>query len=101
MARWMVDHGARNLVLVSRSGTVAGKVKTLIDDLAAIGAKVIVKRCDVADSNSVHTLIHQEMAGMPEVKGVIHGAMVLKVSKPFASFRKCMLTIYRMFSSKR
>jgi len=80
MARWMVDQGARNLVLVSRSGTVAGKVKTLIDELASVGAKVIVKRCDVSDSNSVETLIRKEMAGMPEIKGVIHGAMVLKVS---------------------
>ncbi|KAN0113308.1 BcPKS8, polyketide synthase [Hyaloscypha variabilis] len=77
MARWMVDHGARNLVLVSRSGIVAGKVKTLIEELAIVGAKVIVKKCDVANSGSVDTLI-KEMAGMPEIKGVIHGAMVLK-----------------------
>lgn len=79
MARWMVDHGARYLVLVSRSGAAAGKVKTLIDELTALGAKVIVKLCDVSDSRSVNDLVHSGMAGMPEIKGVIHGAMVLKV----------------------
>jgi KR domain len=86
MARWMVDHGARNLVLVSRSGTVAGKVKVLIDELTAIGAKIIVRKCDVADSGSVNALIQGDMTGMPEVKGVIHGAMVLKVRNTFWIF---------------
>jgi NADPH:quinone reductase-like Zn-dependent oxidoreductase len=82
MAKWMVDHGARNLVLVSRTGTVAGKVKKLIDELTVLGAMVIVKRCDVSDSASVNALIHKDMAGMPKVKGVVHGAMVLNVSHP-------------------
>jgi hypothetical protein len=80
MARWMVDHGARNLVLVSRTGTVSCKVKTLIDELSDIGVKVNVKGCDVSDSNSVNSLIRNDMAGMPGIKGVVHGAMVLNVS---------------------
>lgn len=83
MARWMVHHGARNLVLVSRSGTVAGKVKTLIDDLTSIGATIVVRQCDVSDSNSVNTLVKRGMVDMPEVRGVVHGAMVLNVSSPF------------------
>ncbi|KAE9375121.1 BcPKS8, polyketide synthase [Stipitochalara longipes BDJ] len=78
MARWMVDHGARNLVLVSRSGTVAGKVKTLVSELTAVGANISIKRCDVSDSSSVNALIRKDMVGMPEIKGVVHGAMVLK-----------------------
>jgi hypothetical protein len=80
MARWMVDHGARNLVLVSRTGTVSCKVKILIDELSAIGVKVNVKGCDVSDSSSVNSPIQKDMAGMPGIKGVVHGAMVLNVS---------------------
>jgi NAD(P)-dependent dehydrogenase (short-subunit alcohol dehydrogenase family) len=80
IAKWMVNHGARNLILVSRGGTMTGKVNQLIDELNAVGAKVLVKRCDVSDSKSVDTLIQKEMVSMPEVRGVVHGAMVLKVS---------------------
>jgi NAD(P)-dependent dehydrogenase (short-subunit alcohol dehydrogenase family) len=79
MARWMVSKGARNLVLVSRNGSATGKVKELIDDLGATGAQVVVRRCDVSDSASVQKLIASELVGMPEVKGVVHGAMVLRV----------------------
>ena len=76
----MVSKGARNIVLVSRSGSATGKVKELIDELAAVGASIIVRRCDVSNSDSVQNLICNEMVGMPEVRGVVHGAMVLRVS---------------------
>lgn len=90
MARWMVSKGARNLALVSRSGSATGKVKELIDELSTIGAQVVVRKCDVSDSVSVRKLIGSELAGMPEVRGVVHGAMVLHVrslstSKKFAN----------------
>ena len=80
MARWMVGKGARNIVLVSRGGSATGKVKELIDDLASVGANIVVRRCDVSNDDSVKRLITNELAGMPEVRGVIHGAMVLHVS---------------------
>lgn len=85
MARWMVGKGAKNLVLVSRSGSTTGKVKELIDELAAIGVNIIVRQCDASNSDSVENLIGNELAGMPEVRGIIHGAMVLKVG--------CYLTV--------
>ncbi|ESZ94375.1 BcPKS8, polyketide synthase [Sclerotinia borealis F-4128] len=78
MARWMVSKGAKHLVLVSRSGSVTGKVKVLIDDLGTVGANIVVRRCDVANSDAVNNLITNELTGMPEVRGVIHGAMVLR-----------------------
>jgi NAD(P)-dependent dehydrogenase (short-subunit alcohol dehydrogenase family) len=74
----MVSKGARNLVLVSRSGSATGKVKELIDELALDGAKTVVKSCDVGDNKAVQALI-QDLASMPEIRGVIHGAMVLHV----------------------
>ena len=79
MAKWMVAKGARHLVLVSRSGSATGKVKELIESLGAVGTKVVVRKCDVADSASVEKLVGCELAQMPEVRGVIHGAMVLHV----------------------
>ncbi|KAJ8071429.1 hypothetical protein OCU04_001750 [Sclerotinia nivalis] len=78
MARWMVSKGAKNLVLVSRSGSVTGKVKELVDDLGAAGASIIIRHCDVANSDAVNNLITNELTDLPEVRGVIHGAMVLR-----------------------
>ncbi|RDW89221.1 polyketide synthase BcPKS8 [Coleophoma cylindrospora] len=78
MTRWMVGKGARNIVLVSRSGSATGKVKELIDELSAFGATVVVRQCDVASSESVDNLITNGLVGMPEIRGVVHGAMVLR-----------------------
>ncbi|KAH6652321.1 putative polyketide synthase [Truncatella angustata] len=77
MSRWMIKRGARNLVLVSRSGSATGKVKELIDEAGEQGANIIVRRCDVANPADVEDLVNQGLEGMPPVRGLIHGAMVL------------------------
>jgi hypothetical protein len=38
----MVSKGAKNIVLVSRSGSTTGKVKQLIDELTLGGANIVV-----------------------------------------------------------
>ncbi|KAI1266689.1 ketoacyl-synt-domain-containing protein [Xylariaceae sp. FL1019] len=78
MARWMISRGARHLVLVSRTGSVTGKVKRLIEDALEIGAEVVVRNCDVADPADVEDLINLQLERMPPIRGVIHGAMVLR-----------------------
>lgn len=80
MARWMVERGAKHIVLVSRSGSATGKIQKLIEELATLGANIAVRQCDVTNSTSVQNLIHNELSGMPEIRGVVHGAMVLRVS---------------------
>lgn len=79
MARWMSSKGARNIVLVSRSASVNDRVQALINELAADGTHVIVKPCDVSSRQSVETLIKEDTKGLPPVRGVVHGAMVLRV----------------------
>ncbi|KAH7364106.1 BcPKS8, polyketide synthase [Rhexocercosporidium sp. MPI-PUGE-AT-0058] len=78
MARWMVSKGARNLVLLSRTGSATAKVKDLIDELAGLGATIVVRSCDVVDSAAVENLVTRELVNMPPVRGVVHGAMVLR-----------------------
>ncbi|KAI3325140.1 ketoacyl-synt-domain-containing protein [Xylariaceae sp. AK1471] len=78
MARWLASRGARHIVLVSRSGSATGRVKELIDEVAEVGAEVIVRRCDVANPAEVEELINFGLEGMPPVRGLIHGAMVLR-----------------------
>lgn len=76
----MVSKGARNIVLLSRSGAVHGKAKVQVDALNASGANIVVRRCNVADRADVDALLTSGIEGLPPVRGIIHGAMVLHVS---------------------
>lgn len=78
MARWMSAKGARNIVLVSRRAEVNDRVQALIDELAAKKTHVAVKACDVSSKQSVEHLINKDMKNLPPVRGVVHGAMVLR-----------------------
>ncbi|KAJ6145305.1 hypothetical protein N7470_009200 [Penicillium chermesinum] len=78
MARWMSARGARNIVLVSRRAEINDRVQALIDELAAEKTLVTVKACDVSSKPSVEKLIHTDLKGLPPVRGVVHGAMVLR-----------------------
>lgn len=83
----MASKGAKNIVLVSRSGSATGKVQELIEELAAVDVTITVKRCDVANKESVDNLINKELADLPKIRGVVHGAMVLRVSYHPTSIR--------------
>ena len=80
MAKWLSSKGARNVVLVSRSGSANQNVRDLITDLAAEGTKVVVESCDVGNAASVDALVHDKLKGLPPIHGVIQAAMVLRVS---------------------
>ena len=81
ISRWMISRGARTLVLVSRSGSATGKVKELITEAEKSGANVVVRRCNVADPVEVGELVEYGLEDLPPVRGVVHGAMVLHVSR--------------------
>jgi acyl transferase domain-containing protein len=72
VARWAVEHGARELVLTSRRGPEAPGAGTLRADLARLGAKVTVVACDTGDRDAVARLL----AAHP-VDAVVHAAGVL------------------------
>lgn len=84
MSRWMISKGARNIVLLSRSGNASGKVAELIKEAKIVEANIVVKSCDVADKTQVEKLITEDLTSLPPIKGVIHAAMVLNVS-PYSS----------------
>ncbi|KAG4440758.1 hypothetical protein IFR05_003745 [Cadophora sp. M221] len=77
MSRWMIEKGARNIVLLSRSGKSDGKVGELIEEAATVGANVIVKSCDVSSKEAVQKLVSEDLSTLPPIKGLIHAAMVL------------------------
>nr|POF04498.1 reducing polyketide synthase pks1 [Quercus suber] len=80
MAKWMASRGAKFIILVSRSATLSPKVLHLIDELAHQGVTVQVHPCDVSHREHVDSLIKTVESEAPPVRGVVQGAMVLKVS---------------------
>ncbi|WP_141576718.1 type I polyketide synthase [Actinomadura sp. WMMA1423] len=77
LARHLVtQHGVRHLLLTSRRGPAAPAADDLRAELTALGARVTVAACDVADRASVAALL----AGVPvdaPLAGVVHAAGVM------------------------
>jgi acyl transferase domain-containing protein/acyl carrier protein/predicted O-methyltransferase YrrM len=77
LAAWMVDHGARNIVLMGRSGAATPDAQQDVEMLRARGAAVEIVRCDVADEAALQEhLAALRRKGLP-LRGIVHGAMVL------------------------
>lgn len=79
----MISKGARNIVLLSRSGSTPGKVMELIQQVHGLGAEVLVRQCDVTDRSQVRQCLQDLVrANKPPVRGLIQGAMVFEVHFP-------------------
>jgi NAD(P)-dependent dehydrogenase (short-subunit alcohol dehydrogenase family) len=95
----MSSKGAKNIVLVSRRAAIEDKVRALIDTLTPLGVRIVVKACDVTSQESVEALVNEEMKDLPPIRGVIHGAMVLRVS--FLLQGPIYITIFRLLTQLR
>ncbi|KAL5356300.1 hypothetical protein BJX96DRAFT_171483 [Aspergillus floccosus] len=79
IARWMADEGAKNIIVLSRSAGRSEQAAALADELAQLGCRVKPVSCDVSSEASlVESLRHCQEDGLPPIRGVIQGAMVLK-----------------------
>ncbi|KAI1108641.1 hypothetical protein F5Y14DRAFT_435490 [Nemania sp. NC0429] len=79
IAKWMVDRGAKHLIMLSRSGAVSEAAVELVSSLTARGVTVFAPKCDASSSNSLKAALEESAArAMPPIKGCINGAMVLQ-----------------------
>jgi NAD(P)-dependent dehydrogenase (short-subunit alcohol dehydrogenase family)/acyl carrier protein len=72
-ARWLVDLGARHLVLTSRRGA-SEATREEIRALEKEGVEVKVAAVDVTDEKAMRALLAEAAASMPPLRGVIHAA---------------------------
>jgi acyl transferase domain-containing protein/acyl carrier protein len=76
-AKHLVEgHGARHLLLVSRSGPEAAGAKELKGELAELGAEVRIAACDVSDRRQLEDLL-ASIPGEHPLGAVIHAAAAL------------------------
>ncbi|KAK9774990.1 hypothetical protein SCAR479_08264 [Seiridium cardinale] len=77
IARWMIEKGARNLLLVSRSAKSHPDAAALTATAQAQGCNLQIRSCDISDENSFMKLIQECASTLPPIRGVINGVMVL------------------------
>ncbi|MGO9652718.1 amino acid adenylation domain-containing protein [Mycobacterium sp.] len=76
VATWMVDQGARHLVLMGRGPASESALATL-DALRAAGSEVVVAGGNVASADEVAAVLGSIRASMPPLRGVVHAAGIL------------------------
>ncbi|WP_437758348.1 SDR family NAD(P)-dependent oxidoreductase [Sorangium sp. So ce1389] len=77
VASWMVEQGARDLVLVGRSGAMTRAQRDKVEALSASGARVTVVAADVASRADMAALLARLRAEHAPLRGVVHAAGVL------------------------
>ncbi len=92
VARWMVEQGARRLILLGRTklpsrsnwpsveiGSRAARQITAIRELESLGASVHLASVDVADEGKLNGFLDKfRTEGWPPIRGVVHAAGVLQ-----------------------
>jgi acyl transferase domain-containing protein len=93
VARWMVERGARHLILMGRNAP-AGTAKETVASLKESGVKVVTAKVDVANLRQVKQAIARGKEKMPPLRGVIHAAGILDdgilLQQNIERFRKVM-----------
>ncbi|CEJ59647.1 hypothetical protein PMG11_08264 [Penicillium brasilianum] len=75
---WLAEKGARHLVIVSRSGLVGEEAQNAIIGLINKGVTIKVCQCNVGVKEEVEAQLKSSLSGVPPVRGVIYGAMILR-----------------------
>jgi myxalamid-type polyketide synthase MxaE and MxaD len=73
LSQWMVDNGARYLVLMGRSEPSPG-ARAALRAMQEAGTQVVVHQGDVARAEDVRAAIARVREQMPQLSGVVHAA---------------------------
>jgi len=90
-AQWLVSHGARHIVLLSRQGVLE---TTTVNQMEQAGIQVLIAKADVSDDNELNHALAQIKTTLPPLRGVIHAAGVLEdgmlIGQNWERFEKVM-----------
>jgi 1-acyl-sn-glycerol-3-phosphate acyltransferase len=77
IARWLVEKGARHIVLMSRRGVPTVENESAFEALQAACTGIVVFKGDVGDENDVRRILDEIRETLPPLRGIVHAAMVL------------------------
>ncbi len=77
VAQWLVDGGARHLVLASRGGAATPDGKAFVENLRSRGVDVKIIRADIGSRDEVERLTAEIRSAYRPLKGIFHLAMVI------------------------
>lgn len=78
--RWLLQAGARNLIIPSRRGPADEASKALVAELQKNGIQLDTPSCDITDKESLEKAISLALSRMPPVRGCIQTSAVFAVS---------------------
>jgi NADPH:quinone reductase-like Zn-dependent oxidoreductase/acyl carrier protein len=76
-AGWLVEQGARHLLLTGRSGAATEAARQAVAKMEADGVRVVVAKADVSDERQVAGMLEEIHSSMPPLRGVVHAAGIL------------------------
>ncbi|MDJ0392185.1 SDR family NAD(P)-dependent oxidoreductase [Rhodococcus sp. G-MC3] len=74
IAKWLVDEGARTLVLVGRSGPTTDRARQTLAEFAEAGVTVVQELLDISDYDGVRGLLIRAQDSNAPVRGIFHTA---------------------------
>jgi NADPH:quinone reductase-like Zn-dependent oxidoreductase len=81
LAYWMIENGARNVVVLGRSGASGPEVKKLLDKYNGTDVTVRALACDIGSREQLAKVV-ESIQDLPPVRGVVHSALLLSVRCP-------------------
>lgn len=80
LAKFLARKGAKNLAIVSRSGSSAASATSVTQDLTSMGVRVQFYAADISDEAAMQQMLEQCAGAMPPIRGVVQCAAVLEDS---------------------
>ncbi|MGH2351403.1 MAG: beta-ketoacyl reductase, partial [Chloroflexota bacterium] len=77
LLRWMIERGARHVVLTGRRPPAAEQ-EALLRELRRNGAEIVVEPADVSVFEAMAAVLSKVSGSMPPLRGVFHAAVVLE-----------------------
>ncbi len=78
LGKWLVEQGARNLVLIGRRGPHSAQARKTVAELQAKGVSVLAAAVDISEEQQVAAVIDEVAKTMPPLRGVFHAAAILE-----------------------
>ncbi|HBS82369.1 SDR family NAD(P)-dependent oxidoreductase, partial [Halomonas sp. 3D7M] len=76
-AQWLVSKGARQLILLSRSGPASEEAQAAIATFEAQGVKVLAAACDITDYDALASIMARVQRELSPLRGIVHAATVI------------------------